>query len=258
MTPPPSVGWWMFVGFMLHNTSVYGAYGNLTILYHSEDYQIYRLSCDCHCPDQFGIVSCPQTHQDLPDRFQTVLCCGHCQRKLHLLLQDLVDVLSVYLDSQNHSSDYKNTSFYPCCPSFWVWCAFLICKQNMLMSYTHVLYFLQSSGRNDQFDGVQQNRWNFEHQFAYALSSNMFSCCVLLSCLLFVINSAMCIAQLLQILEVMMDFFGFTTNTDHTAAHGKAVIILDSLVLISVFFVQLSIQKQLIQNVMNTSNKKLL
>ena len=184
--------------------------------------------------------------------------CGHCQRKLHLLLQDLVDVLSVYLDLQNHSSDYKNTSFYPCCPSFWVWCAFLICKQNMLMSYTHVLYFLQSSERNDQFDGVQQNRWDFERQFAYALSSNVFSCCVLLRCLLFVINSAMCIAQLLQILDVMMDFFGFTTKTDHTAAHGKAVIIFDSLVLISVFFVHLSIQKQLIQNVTNSSNQKLL
>ena len=36
--------------------------------------------------------------------------------------------------------------FLPCCPtSSWVRCAFLICKQNMLRSYAHVLHFLQSS-----------------------------------------------------------------------------------------------------------------
>ena len=45
--------------------------------------------------------------------------------------------------------------FLPCCPtSSWVRCAFLICKQNMLRSYAHVLHFLQSSEWNDQFDGV--------------------------------------------------------------------------------------------------------
>ena len=69
----------------------------------------------------------------------------------------------------------------------------------------------------------------------------MFSSYVLLSCLLFVINSAICIAQVFQIQEVIMAFFRFTAKTDHTAVHGKAVIIFDSLVSISVFFVHLSI-----------------
>ena len=41
--------------------------------------------------------------------------------------------------------------------------------------------------------------------------------------------------------EVIMAFLRFTAKTDHKAVHGKAVIIFDSLVLISVFFVHLSI-----------------
>ena len=79
-------------------------------------------------------------------RWMPLYC--HCQRKLHLLLQDLLDVLIAYLDSQNHCSDCKNTSFCPCCPTSFLAggrCAFLICKQNMLMCYARVLYFLQSS-----------------------------------------------------------------------------------------------------------------
>ena len=52
---------------------------------------------------------------------------------------------------------------------------------------------------------------------------------------------AICIAQTLQSEEVSHGFFfGFTAKTDNTAANGKAVIIFDSLVSTSVFFVHLS------------------